>query len=124
MEEIIGFGPDNVDNEKIKGQAKRHHDDAIDKRSAPVLEGADYLLQLYGGNPHSQSKIHASCEACKLPIWWNDPGLRITRDMIRCAACDAAVQTLKAACGVNKWPTEEFKQLDPKTKANCLPPIV
>ena len=39
MEEIIGSGPDNVDNEKIiKGQAKRHHDDAIDKRSAPVLK--------------------------------------------------------------------------------------
>ena len=40
--------------------------------------------------------------------------------MIRCAACDAAVQTLKAAWGVNQWPTEEFKQLDPKTKANLF----
>ena len=103
VEEITGSGP------------------AIEKRSAPVgLKRDEYLLWLMGADPYNQPKIELRCHSCKLLVWENDPGLRITRDMIRCAACDAAVQTLKAAWGVNKWPTEEFKQLDPKTKANLF----
>ena len=64
------------------------------------------------------SKIQHYCESCDLPVWQNDPGIiHGVVDSIRCGACDAAEHTLRAAWGVNKWPTEEFKQLDPKTKA-------